>query len=109
MNSFDIETMEEVDDGIGGFTNKWTNYLTVGGFLDMLTGSDISAMQNAIVEESSHVLIIPEYVGGIDNTMRVVDDFGRLYDITYVDDPVGMHHHIELYLVLGGAADGIRS
>lgn len=106
MNSFRIEQIVQVEDDIGGYINAWATFKTVQAYIDMLSGNDLSATQNAITEESTHVLIIPKFTKGITDKMRVVDDNSRLYHITYADDPVGQGHHNELYLKYGGELNG---
>lgn len=100
--SYLIKQKTTSDDGIGGKTFAWSDVTTVNGYVDMLTGTDQNGVQNAFVEQSTHVLIIPIYTDGITDKMRVVDAYGRYYDITFVDDPVGQRHHNEVYLKFGG-------
>lgn len=102
MDTFKIQTAEQADDGIGGFIEGWETVKTVQGYLDMLSGTDLSAMQNAFVEESTHVLIIPDFTKGITDHMRIVDKHNRYYTISYADDPVGQGHHNEIYCRYGG-------
>ena len=104
-SSFIIQRSEKLPDGIGGYTESWENFKTVEGYLDLVNGTDLNNTQNAITEDSMHLLIIPDYLYGITDKMRVVAE-NRTYDINYVDDPVGIHHHIELYLTFGGYLDG---
>jgi len=106
MQTFEIEVMAQVDDGIGGFTENWASFKTVQGYLDLITGTDLNTLQNAFTEQSTHVLIIPTYTDGITDKMRVVDADNRWYSITYADDPVGVGHHNELYIKFGGVSDG---
>ena len=98
---FLLQTRVLVDDGIGGVEEDWMDYITILGYLDMLSGTDLPAggLNNAYVEESTHVLIIPDIPPeAIDDSMRVVEGTDRFYDITYVDNPVGVDHHLEVYL-----------
>ena len=106
MQTFEIEVMAQVDDGIGGFTENWAPFKTVQGYLDLITGTDLNTLQNAFTEQSTHVLIIPKFTTGITDKMRVVDSQNRYYTITYADDPVGVGHHNELYIKFGGVIDG---
>ena len=99
---FLIKQKTSTPDLIGGVTETWSDVKMIHGYLDMLTGSDQNTAQNAFVEQSSHILIVPTYTDGISDKMRVVDAMGRYYDITYVDDPVGQKHHLEIYLKYGG-------
>ena len=107
MFQFEIQEKSYVDDGIGGSQDEWRTVMTVTGWIDMLTGSNASnTTQNAIMERSTHVLIIPTYTEGIKDTMRVVDSSKRWYTITYCDDPVGVHHHNEIYVTYEGELNG---
>lgn len=95
----------QIPDSMGGLIDDWKTFKTVHGYLDLLTGTDANALQNASVEDSTHVLIIPDYTVGIADKMRVVDSAKRIYEITYSDNPVGVGHHNEIYLKYGGELD----
>ncbi|WP_048728705.1 head-tail adaptor protein [Carnobacterium sp. 1290_CSPC] len=106
QQTFTIQQFSQFDDGIGGYTEEWAKFKTVKGYLDLVTGTDINAVQNAIIEQSTHIVIIPSFTTGITDKMRVVDADNRWYSITYADDPVGQHHHNELYVKFGGVLNG---
>ncbi|MER2001294.1 MAG: phage head closure protein [Carnobacterium inhibens] len=97
MNSFDIEQKTSVDDEIGGTFEEWAVFKLVKGYIDLVTGTDLNTLQNATIEQSTHILIIPIFIKGITDDMRIVDSNGRIYGITYSDDPVGIGHHNEVY------------
>lgn len=104
--SFTIqEIVGQKPDGIGGLIDDWGLFKVVSGYLDLLTGTDESALQNASVEDSTHILVIPDYTEEITDDVRLVDSSKRWYEVTYSDDPVGVHHHNELYLKFGGVLD----
>lgn len=98
MKRFIIKEPVQVSDGMGGVTENLVAFTEARGYLDMLGGTDQKGMQNAIVEASTHVLIIPEYTKGITDKMVVIDEDNRSYEITYSDNPVGQDHHNEIYL-----------
>lgn len=106
MNRFLIQAKTQADDNIGGFTEDWSDLKEVFGYLDLVTGTDLNSVQNAIIEQSTHVLILPEFISGVTADMRIVDDQKRFYLITYADDPMGVHHHNELYCKFGGVISG---
>ena len=106
MNRFLIQAKTQADDGIGGFTEDWSDLKEVFGYLDLVTGTDLNNVQNAIIEQSTHVLILPEFISWVTADMRIVDDQKRFYLITYADDPMGVHHHNELYCKFGGVIGG---
>lgn len=107
MNTFQIQKLTQIDDGIGGYIEDWTLFKEVQGYLDLVTGTDLNSVQNAIIEQSTHLLIIPEFTVGITDKMRVVDENKRYYTITYSDDPMGMQHHNEIYCKFGGVLNEI--
>jgi hypothetical protein len=105
--TFKIQKPLKTDDGIGGKDTGWIDYITVYGYIDLASGTDMpnSTLNAAFVEESTHYLMTTDSNGVhivpdsyIDDSMLVVDDKGRNYDITYVDDPVGVGHHLEIYM-----------
>ena len=106
MNRFLIQSKTQADDGIGGFTEDWSDLKEVFGYLDLVTGTDLNSVQNAIIEQSTHVLILPEFISWVTAEMRIVDSLKRYYTITYADDPMGVHHHNELYCKFGGVIGG---
>ncbi|MEG0628769.1 MAG: head-tail adaptor protein [Enterococcus sp.] len=104
--SFTIqEIVGQKPDGIGGLIDDWGVFITVDGYLDLLAGTDENMLENASVEDSTHILVVPDYTEGITDDMRVVDSSKRWYEVTHSDDPVGVHHHNELYLKFGGVLD----
>ena len=107
MQEFKIQIMDQIDNGIGGFNEDWADFKTVQGYIDLLTGTDLNTLQNASIEQSTHILIIPEFTPGVTDDMRVVDETNRYYMITYADDPVGQGHHNEIYCKYGGVIDGV--
>ena len=106
MNRFILQAKTQADDNIGGFTEDWSDLKEVFGYLDLVTGTDLNSVQNAIIEQSTHVLILPEFISWVTADMRIVDDQKRFYLITYADDPMGVHHHNELYCKFGGVISG---
>ena len=106
MNRFLIQAKTQADDGIGGFTEDWSDLKEVFGYLDLVTGTDLNNVQNAFIEQSTHLLILPEFISWVTADMRIVDSLKRYYTITYADDPMGIHHHNELYCKFGGVING---
>lgn len=97
--TFRAQKRKETTDGLGGSDETWGYTLSpIRGYLDMSSGTDKNGAHFAEVEQSTHILIIPDYFEGLTDDMRIVDSKGRAYQITYVDDPVGIGHHLEVYL-----------
>ena len=53
MNRFLIQAKTQADDGIGGFAEDWSDLKEVFGYLDLVTGTDLNSVQNAIIEQST--------------------------------------------------------
>lgn len=106
MQPFVIQAEKKVPDVIGGHAMSWQDVINVEGYLDLITGTNLNPVQNSFIEDSTHILIIPEFTPGITDDMRIVDQRNRFYLITYADDPVGVGHHNEIYCKYGGDVDG---
>ena len=76
---------------------------TLTGFLDMATGSAKYTSYNAKITESTHVFICDYKELAVDEeTARMVIN-GRNYDVTYIDNPMGLNYHLEIFLkYIGG-------
>lgn len=93
-------------DEIGAQVEAWADVQKVWGWLDM-TATDNStnySKYNAKIQESTHVFT-SDYVKLNDvitaeNARAVID--GKRYDITMIDDPMGMHKQLEIYLKYTG-------
>lgn len=77
-------------------------YLT--GWLDLSGGDSKYTTYNAKVQESTHMFIagykpLSERIKA-ENSRMVID--GRVYDIMLIDDPMGMHEQLEIYLKYTG-------
>ena len=83
---------------LGEQLKSWKHYKTLFGFLDLSTGTTNYTNYNAKVEESSHVFIC-DYVkiGAKDTELRAICD-GAMYDVKYIDDPMNLHEHLEIFL-----------
>ena len=102
MRTLIIQNKVQADDGIGGMSETWADFTTVYGYIDLVTGTNQNTAQNAIIEQSTHLIILPEYIDILTDQMRIIDTSGRWYAITYVDDPMGLQHHLEVYCRWGG-------
>lgn len=74
------------------------------GFLDLSSGDSKYTTYNAKVQESTHIFI-SDYVA-LDASIkaensRVVVNGGR-YDVMLIDDPMGLHKQLEIYLKYTG-------
>lgn len=96
MNSFSIERYSEEPDGIGGVIQEWKFHTEINGYMDMVTGRE-NTTQNTFTEESTHVLVTDHANYDVTKADKLVSG-GIGYEITFVDDPMGIGRHLEIYL-----------
>lgn len=68
----------------------------VDGFLDLISG-DRSNLQNAEIEQSSHLFITFDFSQELTIDERLFYK-GKYYEITFVDNPMELNDHLEVYL-----------
>lgn len=97
---FRVLSNEKVSDGLGGSATTEVEVSTVNGWIDLMSGTDERRNQNAFTEDSTHVLITDGYTVDMSEITdkMVVSDTTKIYQITYVDNPLGINHHLEIYL-----------
>lgn len=85
---------------IGESVASWQDVQTLNGFLDMTSGSTNYRNNSTKSEQSTHVFIC-DYVE-LDsrinkrNSRMIVN--GTVYDIDYIDNPMGLNDHLEIML-----------
>lgn len=88
---------------IGEQVPDWARVMEITGWLDLSNGST-TYTYNAKVQESTHIFLADyvEFPEGVtaENTRLVAN--GGIYDITLIDDPIGKHRQIEIYLKYSG-------
>lgn len=82
----------------------WETVEEITGFLDLSAGDSKYMNYSAKIQESTHVFLA-DYVKlseeiSAENSRAVID--GRVYDIMLIDDPMGMHLQLEIYLKYTG-------
>ena len=98
--SFSVMKLIKKDNGIGVHTDKEDEVFKLQGFLDLAQGFGANGENsnlNSFLQESTHILIT-DYREDISNKNWIIDSKGNRYNIVLVDDPVSMHHHLEIYL-----------
>ena len=89
---------------IGEMVEEWSTAKTLTGFLDYLSGESRYEAYQAKIQESDHVFIcdyVPLAKGVTAENARMIID-GQTYDVTYIDDPMGLHAQLEIYLKFTG-------
>ena len=99
-----LQTMETKSNAIGEMETTWRKSRELKGYLDLMSGDSRYQTYDAKIQESTHVFVC-DYVPlgaeiGARNARLVVD--GRRYDVMLIDDPMGLHRQLEIYLKMVG-------
>lgn len=77
---------------------EWEVVHELDGLMDMITGSDEQTYQNSLIATSQQVLISEDTSFEVLSTDRIRNPrTGVEFEITYVDDPMELGHHLEIY------------
>ena len=88
---------ESETNGIGERIQEWSDSHILHGWLD-LSGGDSKYRHDAKLQESTHIFIT-DYTPidlKTDDKRLVVN--GVVYDVMMIDDPMGLHQHLEIIL-----------
>lgn len=98
----DIQIRTVTKNEIGEQVESWATVDTLTGFLDLQGGDSKYTSYNAKMQESTHVFICDyaELDIKAENSRMVVN--GGRYDIMLIDDPMGLHKHLEIFLKYTG-------
>ncbi len=97
---------------IGEREHQWIDVGSFNGWCDLSSGDAKHTNFNAKIQESSHTFICDyqsfKNACKIDVTSenaRILID-KSIYQIMLIDDPMGMHQHLEIYLKFVGGQNG---
>lgn len=89
---------------IGEQIRSWNTVATIKGFLDLMSGTSTYEVYSTKMAESTHIFIC-DYLELPNNvkttTSRMIID-GDTYDVSYIDNPMGLNRHYEFYLARTG-------
>lgn len=99
MNEFKIKRKEKVGENeMDEPIFEYKTFKKITGWLDMLSGSDEQEHQNSLLATSTHVFLTEDLEDEILTTDRLYDvATEQEYEITYVDNVMGLNHHLEIY------------
>jgi hypothetical protein len=91
---------------IGTRTALWEDVAALAGWLDFASGGNVQVASKTL-EESTHIFIckwleLPSFGAG--ELRLLIGDVA--YEVIYIDDPMGLHRQIEIYLRYGGDKRG---
>ena len=95
-----ITTKNEIGEGV----ESWKTVNEIKGFLDLSSGDSKHDTFNAKIQESTHVFVSDwkqlDTSAKAENSRMVVN--GEVYDVMLIDDPMGLHKQLEIYLQYRG-------
>lgn len=119
---------------IGERVHQWVDVASTKGFLDLSAGDTKNTTFNAKIQESSHIFLCDfqsfkglsgkwvwnpfSFVNGVISTAtldekvdvtsenaRIIIE-GQIYNLQFIDDPMNLHQHLEIYLKFVGGQNG---
>ena len=101
--TFQVKLVTENE--LGEHIDNWADFITIKGWLDLSSGTSTHSHKTK-TEESSHVLLTDYHktVRGLylNKCRCIIND--RIYQVTFIDDPMEIHDHLEIFLKLVGVA-----
>ena len=131
IGTFQTQTTKK--NSIGEGVLVWSDVIQKKGFLDYVTG-DVNFEMNAKIQESTHIFLCDfqsfkglsgkwvwnpfSFVNGVISTAtldekvdvtsenaRIIIE-GQIYNLQFIDDPMNLHQHLEIYLKFVGGQNG---
>jgi len=93
---------------IGEKILDWNTTDELIGFLDMQSQMANRNVYYTKLEESTHIFIC-DYVAlnkGIEDRRMLIND--EVYDVLYIDDPMNLHQHLEIFLKYIGGQNNVQ-
>ena len=92
---------------IGEKTAKWRTSASLWGWLDLAAGQGVAGQTdrltyNAKIQSSTHIFICDYRKLSVTAEQSRVVIEGQPYDVLLIDDPMGMHRQLEIYLKMVG-------
>lgn len=99
-----LQRLKAKKNEVGEQVKDWERIIEIKGWLDLSSGDSKYLTYNAKVQESTHILIC-DYIKLPDDVTaensRITAE-GKVFDIMLIDDPMGMHRQLEIYLKYTG-------
>lgn len=93
-----LKTKTSTKNEIGEKVPSWVEYKTIHGFLDLMSENTGRNTYNSKIIESSHVFVCDYVEINKKTTELKAYCNNQEFDITYIDDPMNLHKHLEIFL-----------
>lgn len=101
-----LQTRKTERNAIGESIPVWQTVCSLWGFLDLSSGNSSYSTYNAKIQESTHVFLCDyREIREKPEECRAISG-GSVYDVMLMDDPVGLHSHLEIFLKYVGGQHG---
>lgn len=93
-----LKIKSQKENEIGEKVTSWVDYKTIHGFMDFMSETTGRTNYNSKIVESTHVFVC-DYVD-IDKSEIELMAYhnNKEYEVTYIDDPMGLHYQLEIFL-----------
>ena len=107
-----VQKKTVTNNAIGEGVETWSDAFDIFGFLDYQGGGSDYVSFDAKVQDTTHLFICDyNQISGHEDELKSEDcriiHNGMIFDILYVDDPMKLHKHCELYLKYVGIGQGV--
>ena len=87
---------------LGEKVMEWETLHEVKGFIDLMSGTSNYTSYNTKLQESTHVFICDYFPISlkISDARMLINE--QIYDVKFIDDPMGIHEHLEIFLEVVG-------
>ena len=92
-----IQIKENKRNDLGETITEFKDFKTITGYLDYMSGENTFAGYNAKLEDTTHIFFFFYEDLPNENSIRLQID-GRAYEVKLIDVPMGIKHHMEIYL-----------
>ncbi len=106
-----VEVKTTQKNRVGESVETWDPVGSVLGWLDYSTGQNDVNQYNAKIQDTTHIFFCDHsnWIHGqnvtAENSRLVID--GEIYNVLLIDDPMGMHQHLEIFLKYIGGGLGV--
>lgn len=99
-----LQVSTSTQNKIGEGVKSWDTVDEITGFLDLSSGDSKYTSYDAKIQESTHVFVSDwkrlDVSIKAENSRLLVN--GEVYDVMLIDDPMGLHKQLEIYLKYAG-------
>ena len=93
-----LKIKSQTENEIGEKVTSWVDYKTIHGFMDFMSETTGRTNYNSKIVESTHVFVCDYVEIDKSETELMAYHNNKEYEITYIDDPMGLHYHLEIFL-----------